>query len=283
MICEEDILKVHVHVKNPGKVFNKAQEFGEFSKMKSENMASQATEAGHIVEGGTFHVTEKINENELAIIAVSNGLGLDEEFATLGVNKIVSGGQSMNPSVQDFVDLIESLNYKNIVLLPNNSNIILTAETVKNMIQDKNIFVLGTKTLQQGLVAMYNISKEMIDFENYEEGVTTAFKGISEGQITIAVRDTEMNGVTVKDGQFISLKGKEILSSTDTLIESAKILVDKIIADKVEVITLINNEECSDQQLLEIEEYISSKDSSIDIERIFGGQSVYHLLIFGEE
>lgn len=283
LILEDDMLKVHVHVKQPGSVFNAAQEFGEFSFIKSENMTTQTTEAGHIVTEEGFDVSKKLNDKELAIVAVSNGKGLDDEFTKAGANHIVSGGQSMNPSVEDFITIIKSINHKNIVLLPNNSNIILTAETAKGLIEDKNVFVLPTKTLQQGLVALYNINKEMYDFHEYEESITETIRSVSEGQITIAVRDTEMSGVDVKEGNFIALKGKEILSSTETIEESAKVLIDKIIEDNSEVITFIYNDDVNEEQINSLVEYAESKGSDIEVETLYGGQAVYHLLIFGEE
>ncbi len=282
MIKEDDILKVHVHVNKPGTVFNAAQEHGEFSKIKSENMATQAEDAGHEVVGNEFSTSKKLIDDELAIIAVSNGEGLDKLFKEAGVNHLVSGGQSMNPSVEEFVKYINELNYKNIMLLPNNSNIILTAETAKGLIEDKNIFVVPTKTLQQGLVALYNINKEMWDFHNYEDSVIAAIQSVSEGQITTAVRDTEMNGVTVKEGNFISLKGKQILSSTETIEESAKTLIDKIIEDGSEVVTIIYNDDVTAEQVSALTVYAEEKGAD-EVEAIYGGQAVYHLLIFGEE
>ncbi len=282
MIKEDDILKVHVHVAKPGTVFNAAQEHGEFSKIKSENMATQAEDAGHEVTGNEFSTSKKLIDDELAIIAVSNGEGLDKMFKEAGVDHLVSGGQSMNPSVEEFVKYINELNYKNIMLLPNNSNIILTAETAKGLIEDKNIFVVPTKTLQQGLVALYNINKEMWDFHNYEDSVIAAIQSVSEGQITTAVRDTEMNGVTVKEGDYISLKGKQILSSTETIEESAKILIDKIIEDGSEVVTLIHNDDVATEKVEALSKYAEEKGAD-EVEIIYGGQAVYHLLIFGEE
>ncbi len=282
MIKEDDILKVHVHVKKPGTVFNAAQEHGEFSKVKSENMATQAEDAGHSVEGDAFTTTKKPVANELAIVAVSNGDGLDALFKEAGVNHIISGGQSMNPSVEDFVKIIKSLNYKNIVLLPNNSNIILTAETAQGLIEDKNIYVVPTKTLQQGLVALYNINKEMYDFHEYKESVIAAIQSVSEGQITVAVRDTDMNGVSVKEGNFIALKGKEIISATEKICQSGKILIDKIIEDGSEVVTIIYNDEVSEEVRNCLGAYATEKGAD-EVEVIYGGQAVYHLLIFGEE
>ena len=283
LIKEEDILKVHVHVKKPGEVFNEAQKFGEFSKIKADNMTTQTSENGHMIDGDSFEVNKKLNDKELAIIAISNGKGLDEEFKKLGVNKIINGGQTMNPSVEDFTKIINKLNYKNIVLLPNNSNIILAAEKAKELIEDKNIFIVPTKTMQQGIVALYNINKEMYDFHEFENGVKKAISEISEGQITIAVRDTEMNGVKVKKGNYISLKEKKILSSTANLKDSAIGLIKEVIKDKSEIITLIYNKDVSKKLINELEEFINKTDSSIEVEIIFGKQEVYHLLILGEK
>jgi len=284
LIQEKDILKVHVHVKHPGEVFNEAQKYGEFSKIKADNMASQAKGAGHIVHGDLFStINKEMNQKELSIIAVSNGEGLNKEFMSLGVNQIISGGQSMNPSVEDFIKVIKKTNYKNIVLLPNNSNIILTANTVKSMVEDKNIFVLPTKTMQQGLVAIYNLNKEMLDLDKYKEEIVNSFSDISEGEVSVAVRDTEMNGVNIKKGQFISIKDKTILISTPDFIEASKSLIKKVIADDLEVITLIYNDDVSKEQLEILIKYIESENSSIEIEEIYGGQAIYNLLIFGEK
>lgn len=284
LIVEEDILKVHIHVKKPGNVFNLAQDYGQFSMVKSENMASQAEGAGHFVEGSEFiPKKKKINHKELAIISVSNGEGLNKVFKKAGANKIVSGGQSMNPSVEDFIELIDKLNYKNIVLLPNNSNIILTAETVKKLVDDKNVFVLPTKTLQQGLVALYNINKEMYNFHDFENSVIEAINSVREGQVTISIRNTEMNGLKIKKGDFISIKRKEIISSTKTFEESAVKLIDKILEFDIEVITLIYNDFVNEKQINRLKKHIINKNSEIEIDLIYGGQAVYHLLVLGEK
>jgi len=236
------------------------------------------------VHGDLFStINKEMNQKELSIIAVSNGEGLNKEFMSLGVNQIISGGQSMNPSVEDFIKVIKKTNYKNIVLLPNNSNIILTANTVKSMVEDKNIFVLPTKTMQQGLVAIYNLNKEMLDLDKYKEEIVNSFSDISEGEVSVAVRDTEMNGVNIKKGQFISIKDKTILISTPDFIEASKSLIKKVIADDLEVITLIYNDDVSKEQLEILIKYIESENSSIEIEEIYGGQAIYNLLIFGEK
>lgn len=282
LVVEEDMLKIHAHVKKPGSLLNYAQEFGQFSKIKSENMATQAIEANHFIKGENIIIKPKMKHKELAIIAVSNGPGLDEEFINSGANHIISGGQSMNPSVEDFVKVINSINHKNIVLLPNNANIILTAETTKDIIRDKNIFIIPTKSIQQGLVAIYNINKDMYLFHEYEKTVLDAIKNMSEGQVTLAIRDTELNGIEIKSGEYISIKEKKIICSCKEIIESSKILIKKIVEDGSEVITIIHNKNITLEEIKILVLFIEELNKNIDIEIIFGGQTVYDFLIFGE-
>ncbi len=285
MIVEEDILKVHVHVKKPGEAFNLAQKYGEFSKVKSDNMASQADDAGHNVEGNVVKVNKKSKNNELAIIAVSNGVGIDKEFKELGVDYIVNGGQSMNPSVQDFMKLIDEIENENILILPNNSNIILTVETVIKNVENKKIHYLPTKTILQGIVALYNTNKEMIKFDDFKEGIIEEFQSIKEGEISKANRTVTMNGVEVKEGNYISISGKTVISSNKTLEGTLQEFLDKNINDEVEILTLFYNDDLSEKQLFDVKKVMKSfneKYQDIEIEIKYGGQNVYTLLILGE-
>lgn len=282
IIKDDDVLKVHVHTKNPGNIFSEAQKHGEFSNIKAENMSIQVETEGHEVEGGIFNI-KKNKAETLGIIAVSNGRGLDKEFSDLGVDAIVSGGQSMNPSVKEFMEYVDDLSNKNILILPNNRNIILTAEMVKKNVKDKNIFVLPTKTLAQGIVALKNINKEMIEFDDYVEGIMEDVNDISEGQITIAIRNTEMYGIKVKKGQFISMKDRKIISSTNTFEESFEKLIDDIAKEEVEVIYLFYNDDVNIEQFNHAKKYINKKYPSIEFIKKYGGQSVYHGIVFGEK
>ncbi len=281
MIVEEDILKVHVHAKRPGQVFNLAQHYGEFGKIKAENMASQATEAGHFVEEGEFRVNKNASKH-LGVIAVSNGIGLDEEFKKLGADVIVSGGQTMNPSVEDFMNIISKMPNETIILLPNNSNIVLTAETVKKNVTDKNIVVFPTKSLQQGLVALSNIDKDM-NVDDHMEEIIEHFQSINEGQITKAVRDAEMYGVAVKEGEYISIKDKKIIASNPNLLDTAKALIDSILEQGAEFISIIYNDNVTKEEREELVSYAESKSDDIEVEVVYGGQAVYNLLIYGDE
>ncbi len=286
-IVEDDIVKVHIHSKTPGKVFTLAQKFGEFSTIKSDNMAMQAEGEGHDVNGDSFIVTKKSSNpnKELGIIAVSNGVGLANEMQKLGATEIISGGQSMNPSVKEFMDIINAMPYKKIVLLPNNYNIILTVETVQKNVSDKEIFIVPTKTLQQGIVALKNINPLMFDFENYIDNTKEAVALIEEGQITIAVRDTNMNGIQVKEGEFISVSGKKIISSSSDLQLIFETLTNYIVesSDDIGLITIFYNEKVSPDDQIKIKKFMAEKYSDIELEITYGGQEVYHIIMFGEE
>lgn len=287
MIQEEDILKVHVHVKEPGEIFNIAQKYGEFTKIKADNMALQAEEAGHIVtlEGNTKfkNPNDNLINDKLAIIAVSSGIGLDKEFSDLGVDAVVNGGQSYNPSVNDFIDEINNLNYRNILLLPNNSNIILTAEAVKNNVDDKHIYVLPTKTIQQGIFALYNINKDnMADFAKHQASLTTKIHSLKELTVTKAIRDTKQNKINVKKDQYIAINRKKIINSNQDLFILLEEVLDILIDNKIEVVTIFYNDEIAKEDLKKMEKRIFKKYKDVEFELSYGGQDIYHLLLFME-
>lgn len=309
LIQDDDILKLHIHVKNPGEVLNDAQKYGEFSKVKIENMASQVIQGGHKILGeeNTIEIeTKNFNyfENDeilkddndkktknnyydknLGIIVISNGIGINKEFRELKiVDKIISGGQTMNPSVLTFVKGINELKYKNILILPNNSNIILTAEMSRNEVKDKNIFILPTKTIPQGLVALYNINKEMIDFNNYRDLIIQDFKSISEGQITKATRNSNLFGVNVKKDEYIAIYNNEKIIVSDWNIETVfKILVKKILENPdIEILNIFYNDGVDINMFNEVIKEYKKANKNIEINFKYGGQNVYNFIIFGE-
>ncbi len=287
VIKENDLLKVHIHVKNPGIVFNEAQKHGEFSTIKSENMASQTANSPHIIESTKRKKKPNLLRikkvaQKLAIVVVSDGVGLDEEFKSLGATHIVSGGQSMNPSVKEFIKIINSISNKDILILPNNSNIILTAEQVKKTIKEKSISVLPTKTLTQGILALSNINDSMVDFNEFKDDILEEIKVINEAQISRASRATEMHGIKIEKNNFIAIKNKKIVNCEKTLINSFKKLLEVMIVDDTEILNIIYNDEVNFSVIKEIKEIVSKKYKEIDIELKYGGQKVYNLLLFGE-
>ncbi len=283
LIVDEDILKVHVHAKKPGEVFNLAQKYGEFSSIKADNMTSQVSEGGHEVFDSEFKINKSKNVEELAIISVSNGVGINKELIDLGVDYIVEGGQTMNPSVEDFLELVQTIENKNILILPNNSNIILTAESVKKVIEDKNIFILPTKTIQQGIFALNSINKQMINFDDFKPSIESEIKLLSEFSITKAIRDAKIFNATVKKGDYFSIFGKEILSSKVDLFEVFIESIEKVLEEDedIEKFEIYYNEMVPGDFKDKVKKYFKAH-KEIEYELKHGGQSVYELLVFGE-
>lgn len=270
VVVDEDIVKVHVHTLVPGEALNIGQKYGEFLKLKIENMSEQHNE---IIE----KKVEVAVETEYAIIAVSNGDGIDELFKELGVNYIINGGQTMNPSASDFVELINKSNAKNIIILPNNSNIILAAEQAKSLV-DKNVAVIPTKSIMQGLAALSFYSEE-VELEVNVEDMQTAYATLAYGEVTYAVRDTTMNGVEVKSGDFIALTNKKLISSVKDVNNCALALIDELVDDESELLTVIYGSDISKEVVENLENAIATKYPELEITINNGKQDIYSYYI----
>ncbi len=290
VVRDEDIVKVHVHTMSPGTVLNYAQQFGEFLKLKIENM----TEQHHALETGaqaTIEHTDLVPEpekevpvsgekEEYAIIAVSSGEGIDEFFKEIGVSQIVKGGQTMNPSAQDFLEAIKKANAKNIYIFPNNSNIVMAASQASEMVEDEdvNVYVIPSKTIPQGISASIMFNGEASPKENFEE-MKAALSNVKSGEVTFAIRDTEINGVKVKKDDFIGIMEKEIVSDDKDKIKVLKALLAKMIDDESSLITLIVGEDVNEKEVDTIKAFIADKYSDLDLDLHIGKQPVYSFLI----
>ena len=273
VVKDDDIVKVHVHTLTPGDALNIAQRYGEFIKLKIENMQEQHS---HIVE-------EKISEvrKEYGIISVCSGDGLNELFKELRVDTIISGGQTMNPSCESFVEEINKLNAEHIFILPNNSNIILAANQAKDILSERDIYVLPTKTIPEGIAALSMYSPEAKVEENLEE-MQGAIANIASGSVTYAIKDTTFNGIEVKKGDFIAMTSKTIVAaSPDRLAATLGLLDEMFKKEDAELITLISGEGSTAEEISAIEDYIAD-NSDLELEVIEGGQPVYSYL-FGVE
>lgn len=298
LIQDGDVLKLHIHVKSPGLILNEGQRHGEFSSIKVDNMTSQVSEKKHDVFENNHAVNledddldknnnqkdEDYYQTHLGIVVVSNGLGIDREFNELGVDKIISGGQTMNPSVSSFVSSIEEMKYKNILILPNNSNIILTADVVKRTVDNKNIFILPTKSIPQGLVALYNINKEMVDFENYQDMVISEFQHISEGQITKAIRNSNKDNLKIKKDDYIAiLNNQKIINNSKDINKVIEKLINEILKDNdFEILNIFYNDSVDKAIIDKIVKKYSDLHKNIEISSRYGGQQIYNLIVFGE-
>ena len=292
VVHDEDIVKVHVHTLKPGEILNYAQQFGEFLKLKIENMTEQHHElATGALSAEDVHtdLIEEASEQELgpkedfAMIAVSSGAGIDELFQEIGVKVLVKGGQTMNPSSEDFVAAIKQANARNIFIFPNNSNIVMAASQACEMIEDEevNAFVIPSKTIPQGITASINFDPEGSAEENFRN-MKSALKNVKSGEITFSIRDSEINGVQVKKDDFIGIFEKDIIVDSPNKVEATKALIDAMVDEETSLLTILVGEGVNEEEQNAIQEYVSEKYSDIDIDMRNGGQPVYSFLIGAE-
>lgn len=274
VVQDEDIVKVHVHTLVPGDVLSMAQKHGEFVKLKIENMSEQHSE---IVN--TQEVAAKPKEKaEYGIISVVAGEGIKQLFESHGCHYVIEGGQTMNPSTEDFLKAIEVLNAKNIIILPNNSNIIMAANQAKDVTEEANVVVIPSKTIPQGYTALMMFNQN-VDLAENEEEMTQAVSEVKSGQVTYAVRDTQMNGVDIKENDFIGILDKDIVVSKANRYESACALMDKMLDEDCELVTIIYGEGVDEDEADELAEYIEDHYEDVDVTIFEGKQPVYSYII----
>ena len=282
VVKDEDLVKVHVHTLKPGDALNIGQRYGEFVKLKIENMQEQHSTI--IASAGTEpkkkEEPKKVKEpQKYGIVAVAAGEGVTQLFYDLGTDIVVSGGQTMNPSTEDFVKVCNELdNCENIFIFPNNSNIILAAKQTQSVLSDRNIFVIETKSVQAGLSAVGMFNKQG-EIEDIITDLNDVISNVDASSVTYAIKDTVFDGVEVKEGDYIAIAGKSIISSGKERKKVVLQLLDKLFEnDEKELITLIVGEDKDDREVAEIESYIN-ENSDLECEIIDGGQPVYSYLI----
>lgn len=283
LVQDEDIIKVHIHTLNPGNVLTYAQQYGEFVKLKIENMSEQHSElmkeADQKEEPKEEPKEEHQEPKEFGLISVGVGQGIVDLFKDLNCDYVVSGGQTMNPSTEDFVKAIKSVNAKNIFILPNNSNIVMAAAQACEVVDGVNASVIPSKTIPQGLVAamMFNPST---DYHTNVDEMTRALDTVKTGQITFAIKDTSVDGVNIHKDDFIGIVGKQIVTSCTDKIEASKSLVDKIVDPMTSIITVLVGEDVSKEEEEAFTAYLQEKyGSGIDIDVKHGGQPVYSFIL----
>ena len=278
VVRDEELVKVHVHTLNPGNVLVYAQQFGEFVKLKIENMSEQHT---HLQEENKDPLKQnEVKElTEYALISVSVGDGIEEMFKDLNVTEIVSGGQTMNPSTEDFIEAIKRCNAKKVFILPNNSNIIMAAsqacEVSPNGVECR---VIPTKTIPQGLTACMMFNPEA-SFDDNEEEMKEAMSNVKSGQVTFAIRDTVIDDVEVKKDNFIALFGKKIVSCDSDKIQVTMNMLEEMIDESSSIITLICGEDASEEEVEKLTEMIQDKYDEVDLDVKKGNQPVYSFIV----
>ena len=272
VVGDEGIIKVHVHTNEPGTAIQKALEYGQLVTVKIENMRLQHENL--LVDNQAPQIEE---EKEYSIIATSVGEGLNTLFKDLRVDHIIEGGQTMNPSTQDFLDAINKINARNIIIFPNNSNIIMSANQAKEL-SEKNIVVIPTKTIPQCVSALINFDEELTIEEN-EQVMLDAIQQVGSGQITYAVRNTNMDGIEIKEGNYIGISNGKMSSASEKIDEVVLETLSKLIKDESYLITLYYGQDIKEDDAEELRDKIASVYEEVDVEIIYGGQPVYYYLL----
>ena len=276
VVGDEGVIKVHVHTNEPGNVLQEALKYGQLLTIKIENMRMQHE---NILEGVAENAEyeEPVEEKEFAFISTSIGEGLASIFKDFGVDHVIEGGQTMNPSTEDFMKAIDKIHSKNIFILPNNSNIIMAANQAKEL-SDKNIIVIPTKNIPQAVSALVGFNPEATAEEN-EANMIESLSYVKSGQVTFAVRDTVMNGIEIREGNIIGIAEKELIAAGDEVDEVTKKLVEKLVDEDSAIITLFYGEDVTEEQAEELRGELEEKFEDIDVELYYGGQPLYYYLI----
>ncbi|WP_214269824.1 MULTISPECIES: fatty acid kinase catalytic subunit FakA [Mammaliicoccus] len=275
VISDDEIVKVHVHSETPGEVLTYGSQYGELIKMKIENMREQHREV--LRKSADKKIKqEKQEEIDTAVITISMGDGITKLFKSLGATHVISGGQTMNPSTEDIVKVIKESGCKKAIILPNNKNIIMAAEQVEQLV-DIPVAVVTSKTVSQGLSAMLNFNLEQSIEENKAQ-MEDAMQFVKSGSVTYAVRDTNIDGITIKKGEFMGInEGKIKVSDSDHVAVSQK-LIDDMLDEDSEILTIIKGEDATDEEVSKLESYVEEHYEDVEIEVHQGDQPIYSFL-----
>ena len=282
VVADDDIVKVHVHTNDPGLAIQKALTYGSLTSMKIDNMREEHQEkvirdAQKASESASAPKKEEPRK-ENGFIAVAAGDGLADIFRDLGVDYVIEGGQTMNPSTDDVLSAIEQVNADNIFVLPNNGNIILAANQAKNLTEDKEVYVVPSKNIPQGIAAMISFVSGRSAAEN-AESMEEEMQLIKSGQVTYAVRDTNMDGKDIKQGDFMGLTDKTIVSVGSDLQGTAKELIESLLDEDSELVSLYYGSDATKEQAEQLAEDIESTHEDVEVEVQYGGQPVYSYFI----
>ena len=285
-VADDDIVKIHVHTNDPGLAIQKALTYGSLTKMKIDNMREEhnerfgntTTASAKIEEVETKVPVQEMARKNVGFIAVSIGDGLNEIFEGLGADYIIKGGQTMNPSTEDMLNAIDNINADNIFILPNNGNIILAAEQAKSIVEDKNIIVVPAKTIAQGITALISYVEDC-SVEDNLKSMVEVIGNVKTGQVTYAVRDTELDGKVIKQNDIMGIGDKVIEAVGQDISEVTCELVDKMIDDESELVSIYYGEDIKEEEASELSKKIEEKYPDLDVELNYGGQPIYYYIL----
>lgn len=279
VVSDEDIVKVHVHTNDPGLAIQKALTYGSLTKMKIDNMREEHNE--RVIQGASQIAAKQAEEaprKPVGFLAVSIGEGLNRIFKEIGVDYIIEGGQTMNPSTEDMLNAIAQVNADTIFILPNNSNIILAAEQAAKLTKEKEIVVIPSKTVPEGVMAVINYMPDKSAEEN-KARMSEEMQKVKTGQVTYAVRDTSMDGKEIKAGDIMGLGDKAIYSVGSSIADVTFELVEYLLDDDSELVSLYYGEEISEEEAQELADRIMEAYPDTDVEVHSGGQPIYYYVL----
>lgn len=289
VVNDEDIIKVHIHTDDPGWVLSQAIKLGELSKIKIDNMREQHRHVIDAKDSTSSQEEETSTEGEesiskldvelkkYAFISVAMGEGIKNIFEDLGVDFVIEGGQTMNPSTQDILECIDNLNAENIFVLPNNKNIIMAANQAAEL-SDKNVKVIATKTIPQGITAVTLFNPDL-DLESNIEAMQESINTVASGAITYAVRDTEIDGINIKEGNILGLIEGKIQEVGENMFEVCENVIKHMLKEESELITIFYGKDCEEEKVNEFVSSLEGKYPDLDIQSYNGQQPLYYFIV----
>ena len=285
VVADDEIVKTHVHTNDPGLAIQKALTFGALSRIKIDNMREEHQEklikdAEKLAKAQEAEEAVKKNEprKDMGFISVSIGEGMNEIFKGLGVDYIIEGGQTMNPSTEDMLTAIDNVNADHIFILPNNKNIIMAANQAASLVEDKEIIVIPTKTIPQGITALVNFIPDYSADEN-KSTMMAEIENVKTGQVTYAVRDTEIDGKTIKQDDYMGIGDKSILSVGTDLKETTMEMINEMVDEDSAIVSIYYGSDSSEESASEIAALIEEKYPDVEVEINDGGQPIYYYVI----
>lgn len=273
VVADDDLVKVHIHAEQPGEVLTYGQRYGSLINLKIENMREQHSTIVQKTEKPSLPKKQK----EYGIVTVAMGQGVSALLESIGATVVLQGGQTMNPSTEDLVKAIEDTNAKKVIILPNNSNIVMTAEQAADVV-GKDVVVVPSKTVPQGMTALLSFNAERNLAQNKQE-MTNALENVKSGQVTYAVRDTTIDGIEIKKDDFIGIHEGKIVTKAHSSLKAVQLLLSKMIDENDEILTVLYGEETNGEDIAKLEQHIDEKFEDVEFEIHEGKQPVYQYIV----
>lgn len=277
VVQDENICKVHVHTNRPGRALEAGQKYGEFVTLKIENMRLQHSQLSSGAQS-TEAPKEAPKKKHFALISVCFGDGIVSTFKDLGVDYVIEGGQTMNPSTEAFVEAIKEVNAENIIIIPNNGNVVMAAKQAAELVEDSNVQVLKAKSISQGYASLMVFDPEA-DMETNLEAMSEAVKNVFTGELTYSIRDTEIGGVKIAANDFMGIANDKIIVSTKDKMEALVTLLKNGITEDSQIVTFFCGTEAAPEEVEQLEDIVAEINPDVEIEIIEGKQDIYSYII----